>query len=33
MDALQQVMEEDRVGLAGVGAPEEDDIRLLDLTV
>ena len=33
VDALQQVVEEDRVGLAGVAAPQEDEIRLLDLTV
>src|SRR5581483_3872202 len=31
--ALEQVMEEDRVGLAGVGAPQEDDLGLLDLLV
>jgi hypothetical protein len=33
VDALQEVVEEDRVGLAGVTAPEEDEIRLLDLLV
>ena len=33
VDALQQVVEEDRVGLAGIAAPQEDEIRLLDLTV
>jgi hypothetical protein len=33
MDALEQVVEEDRVRLAGIGAPEEDEIRLLDLPV
>jgi hypothetical protein len=33
IDSLEQVMEEDRVGLAGVAAPEDDEIRLLDLTV
>jgi hypothetical protein len=33
MNALQQVVEEDRVRLAGIGAPQEDEIRLLDLTV
>jgi hypothetical protein len=33
MDALQQMVEEDRMGLAGIGAPEEDDVRLLDLPV
>src|SRR5438067_4009192 len=30
---FQDVMEEDRVRLAGVRAPEEDDVRLLDLAV
>ena len=29
--ALEQVVEEDRVRLAGVRAPEQDDVRLLDL--
>ena len=33
IDALQEVVEEDRVGLAGVTAPEDDEIRLLDLLV
>jgi hypothetical protein len=33
VDPLQEVVEEDRVGLAGVAAPQEDEIRLLDLTV
>jgi hypothetical protein len=33
VDPLEQVMEEDRMGLAGVTAPQEDEIRLLDLTV
>jgi hypothetical protein len=33
VDPLEQVVEEDRVGLAGVAAPQEDEIRLLDLTV
>ena len=33
IDPLQEVVEEDRVGLAGVAAPEEDEIRLLDLLV
>ncbi len=33
IDPLQEVVEEDRVGLAGVTAPEEDEIRLLDLLV
>ena len=31
--ALQHVMEEDRVRLARVRAPEQDDVRLLDLAV
>jgi hypothetical protein len=33
MDALEQVVEEDGVRLARIGAPEEDEIRLLDLLV
>jgi len=33
VDPAEQVVEEDRVGLAGVAAPQEDEIRLLDLTV
>jgi len=33
VDGLEQVVEEDRVSLAGIGAPEKDEIRLLDLTV
>jgi hypothetical protein len=33
IDPLQEVVEEDRVGLAGVTAPEEDEIRLLDLLI
>jgi hypothetical protein len=33
VDALEEVVEEDRMGLAGVAAPQEDEIRLLDLTV
>jgi hypothetical protein len=33
VDPAEQVMEEDRVGLAGVAAPQDDEIRLLDLTV
>jgi hypothetical protein len=33
VDALQEVVEEDGMGLAGVATPEEDDIRLLDLLV
>ena len=31
--ALQQVVEEDRVRLARVRSPQEDDVRLLDLAV
>jgi len=30
---LEQVVEEDRMRLAGVAAPEEDEIRLLRFTV
>ena len=30
---LQEVVEEDRVRLPGVAAPQEDDVRLLDLTI
>jgi len=33
MHRLEQMVEEDRVGLAGVAAPEEDEIRLLRFTV
>ena len=32
-DALEQVVEEDRVRLAGVAAPQDDQVRLFDLTV
>ena len=32
-DATQEVVEEDRMGLAGVAAPEDDQIGLLGLTV
>jgi hypothetical protein len=32
-DAAQEVVEEDRVGLARVRAPEDDEVRLLDLPV
>ena len=32
-DALEHVVEEDRMRLAGVAAPEDDQVRLLDLTV
>jgi hypothetical protein len=33
MDPLQEVLEEDRMRLPGVAAPEEDEVRLLDLTI
>ena len=32
-DALEHVMEEDRMRLAGVAAPQDDQVRLFDLTV
>jgi len=32
-DAAQQVVEEDRVRLAGVGAPQDDEVGLLSLLV
>ncbi len=32
-DALEQVVEEDRMRLAGVAAPQDDQVRLFDLTV
>ena len=32
-DAPEHVMEEDRMRLAGVAAPQDDQVRLLDLTV
>jgi hypothetical protein len=32
-DAAQEVMEEDRMRLPGVAAPEDDQVRLLDLTI
>ena len=32
-DAAQQVMEEDRMGLSSIAAPENDQIGLLDLTI
>jgi len=32
-DAAQQVVEEDRMRLSGVRAPEDDQIGLLDLTI
>jgi hypothetical protein len=33
VDAAQEVMEEDRVRLSGVRAPEDDQLGLLDLTI
>jgi len=33
VDAAQQVMEEDRMRLPGIAAPEDDQVRLLDLTI
>ena len=33
VDALEQVVEEDRMRLAGVAAPQDDQVRVLDLTV
>jgi len=32
-DAAQEVMEEDRMRLPGIAAPEDDQVRLLDLTI
>ena len=32
-DALEHVMEEDRMRLAGIAAPQDDQVRVLDLTV
>jgi len=32
-DAAEEVMEEDRMRLAGIAAPEDDQIGVLDLTV
>jgi hypothetical protein len=32
-DAAEEVVEEDRVGLARVRSPEDDEVRLLDLAV
>ena len=32
-DAAQEVMEEDRMRLPGVAAPQEHEVRLLDLTI
>jgi hypothetical protein len=33
VDALEHVMEEDRMRLAGIAAPQDDQVRLLDLTI
>ena len=33
VDALEQVVEEDRMRLAGVAAPQDDQVRVLDLTI
>ena len=33
MDGFQQVMKEDRVRLAGVRSPQDQQIRLLDLRI
>jgi hypothetical protein len=33
VDAAEEVVEEDRMRLSGVGAPEDDQIGLLDLTI
>jgi hypothetical protein len=32
-DSLQDVMEEDRMGLPRVRAPQDDDVRVLDLLI
>jgi len=32
-DAAQEVVEEDRMRLPGIAAPEDDQVRLLDLTI
>jgi hypothetical protein len=32
-DAAEEVVEEDRMRLAGVAAPEDDQVGLLDLTI
>ena len=32
-DAAQEVVEEDRMRLPGIDAPEDDQVRLLDLTI
>ena len=32
-DAAQEVVEEDRMRLAGVAAPQDDQVRLFDLTI
>jgi hypothetical protein len=33
MDALEEVVEEDRMGLSGIATPEDDQVGLLGLTV
>jgi hypothetical protein len=33
VDALEQMVEEDRVGFARVGTPQDDEIGLFDLAV
>jgi hypothetical protein len=33
VDAAQEVMEEDRMGLPGIAAPENDQIGLLSLSI
>jgi hypothetical protein len=33
MDAAQEVVEEDRVGLAGVRTPQDDEVGLLGLAI
>jgi len=33
VDALEQVVEEDRMRLAGVAAPQDDQVGFLDLLV
>jgi hypothetical protein len=33
VDRFEDVVEEDRVGLTGVGSPEQDHVRVLDLLI
>jgi len=33
VDRLEDVVEEDRVGPTGVGSPEQDHVRVLDLLI